>query len=71
MQEFFPSTKNAYIEKCERNMERMVQPMDKPHSTGFFHRFIRHTLINIHLPLVQAKVAHNIMNCKTGAYGAK
>ena len=50
--------------------ERMVQPMDKPTVQDIFHRFYPAYLDQYSPSPVQAKVAHNIMNCKTGAYGA-
>ena len=50
--------------------ERMVQPMDKPTVQDIFHRFYPAYLDQYSPSPVQAKAAHNIMNCKTGAYGA-
>ena len=50
--------------------KRMVQPMDKPTVQDIFHRFYPAYLDQYSPSPVQAKAAHNIMNCKTGAYGA-
>ena len=44
--------------------------MDKPTVQDIFHRFYPAYLDQYSPSPVQAKVAHNIMNCKTGAYGA-
>lgn len=44
--------------------------MDKPTVQDIFHRFYPTYLDQYSPSPVQAKVAHNIMNCKTGAYGA-
>lgn len=44
--------------------------MDKPTVQDIFHRFYPVYLDRYSPSAVQAKVAHNIMNCKTGAYGA-
>ncbi len=47
-----------------------LQSMDKPTVQDIFHRFYPAYLDQYSLSPVQTKVAHNIMNCKTGAYGA-
>ena len=44
--------------------------MDKPTVQDIFHRFYPAYLDQYSPSPVQAKAAHNIMNCKTGAYGA-
>ena len=44
--------------------------MDKPTVQDIFHRFYPAYLDQYSPSPVHAKVAHNIMNCKTGAYGA-
>ena len=44
--------------------------MDKPTVQDIFHRFYPAYLDQYSPSPVQAKVAHNIMNCKTCAYGA-
>lgn len=44
--------------------------MDKPTVQDIFHRFYPAYLDQYSPSPVQAKIAHNIMNCKTGAYGA-
>ena len=44
--------------------------MDKPTVQDIFHRFYPAYLDQYSPSPVQAKVAHNIMNCKTGAYGS-
>ena len=44
--------------------------MDKPTVQDIFHRFYPAYLAHYSPSPVQANVAHHIMNCKTGAYGA-
>ena len=44
--------------------------MDKPTVQEIFRRFYPAYLVQYSPSPIQAKVAHNIMNCKTGAYGA-